>query len=76
MLKLLLELHMSKGIAEDKEVVDKVSITIGTHEQPEVKNVTIEEGNQDVQQAITSTSPELSDSEERLGDSLSGTDEG
>jgi hypothetical protein len=72
MIKLLLELHMSKGIAEDREVRDQFSITIGTHEAPEVKNVIItkQEGETDEEQPNAHSG--LSDPDECEGDSLSG----
>lgn len=37
MLKLLLELHMSKGISEEKQAQEKVSIQITTNSPPEQK---------------------------------------
>ena len=40
MLKLLLELHMSKGVADDAKASEKLAIQINTTGAPEIKDIT------------------------------------
>ena len=71
MIKLLLELHMTKGVADEREAKEKVSITIGTHESHTPKDIIINGEHQDAK-AITSTTRSGEDAVEFSEDPLAG----
>jgi hypothetical protein len=75
MIKLLVEQHMTKGSADEREATEKVSITIGTHGQPtKEEKVVINEEEYNVESIETDAigSTVVPDADECEGDSLSG----
>jgi hypothetical protein len=71
MIKLLLELHMTKGVADEREAKEKVSITIGTHESHTPKDIIINGEHQDAK-AITSATRSGEDAVEFERDAVAG----
>ena len=72
MIKLLLELHMTKSVSDEREATDKVSITIGTHAQGQPPIQINGETHENTIEADTSSHSGLPDSNKSVGDTVLG----